>query len=213
VFTGLIEEIGEVIRSIRSEHGRTLGFRAAAVTDGLKADDSVSCGGVCLTVIGIHADGFSADAVEETLDTTTVGSWKPGTKINLERAMRAEGRFGGHFVQGHVDGTGKVSSIRTLGDAKRIRFEVPSELGRSLVSKGSVTVDGVSLTVAEAAADGFTAALIPHTLQRTTLGRLKPGDRVNLETDVLGKYVERFLRGSRIGGTELDEKRMRELGY
>jgi riboflavin synthase len=213
MFTGIVEEIGVVSKTVPTIGGRKLRVRAEAVLAGLKPDDSVAVNGVCLTVTAVASDGFDADAVDETLKKTTIASWFPGFKVNLERALRADGRLGGHFVQGHVDGTAKVTAIRRLGESRMMDAEVPSELSRYIVPKGSVALNGVSLTVAEASGIRFSVALIPHTLLRTTLGDLKTGDEFHIETDVLGKYVERlaFPSGSRPKGMDL--RHLKELGF
>src|SRR5690606_2908944 len=153
----------------------------------------IAVNGACLTVTAVEDGCLAFDAVPETLARTSLGALAPGARVNLERAMRADGRFDGHIVQGHVDGTGRVRALERDGDDVRLRVACAPELARLLVPKGSVAVDGVSLTVAEVDDDGFAVALIPHTLAETNLGERRPGDLVNLEADVLGKYVLRYL--------------------
>ncbi len=155
---------------------------------------SVAVDGVCLTATVVHPDGFEADMVAETLTRTTLGDLRPGDVVNLERALQASGRFDGHFVQGHVDATGEVVAIQPEGDGSRMVLRVPPGVLRYVVEKGSLAVSGVSLTVAGVRDDLVEVALVPHTLANTTLGRKRPGDRVNLEADILAKYVERLSR-------------------
>jgi riboflavin synthase len=159
--------------------------------------DSVAVNGVCLTVVASSASGFSADVVQETLDRTNLGGLRPGCAVDLERPMPASGRFDGHIVQGHVDGVGRVERLVAEGESVRMTITVPDEVARFIVEKGSVTVDGVSLTVAGLTKEGFEVALIPHTLSVTVLGERRPGDLVNLEVDVIAKYVERLLEERR----------------
>jgi riboflavin synthase alpha subunit len=155
--------------------------------------DSVAIDGVCLTVVDVGGDTLAFDAVPETLERTTLGTLERGSRVNLEPALRAGDPLGGHYVQGHVDGTGRVRSVGAEGEGRRIWFDAPPDVLRYVALKGSIAVQGTSLTVADTDAAGFAVALIPHTLASTTLGALKPEDRVNLETDVLAKYVERLL--------------------
>ena len=150
--------------------------------------------GCCLTAVAVDRNRWSFQAGSETLSKTNLGRLQPGDAVNLERALRVDGRFGGHFVQGHVDGVGRVERIDRQGDWVTMWFQAPEPLARQLVPKGSVAVDGVSLTVVEVARDRFSVALIPHTLEMTTLGLRRPGDEVNIETDILGKYVQQMLR-------------------
>jgi riboflavin synthase len=185
VFTGIVEELGR----LRSRDGGRFVFEAGEVLVDAKIGDSIAHNGCCLTAVDIGDGWYAVDVVEETLRRTNLGDLRPGDAVNLERPMRANGRFDGHIVQGHVDGTGEV--VRPAPDL-RIRVD-DRRLLRYVVEKGSVTVDGVSLTVVEVLDDGFTVAIIPHTADATTLGGRRPGERVNLEVDVLAKYVERLL--------------------
>jgi riboflavin synthase len=193
MFTGIVETVGEVISIVPRGEGCSLQVLAPAVIDGIALGDSIALDGVCLTVCGLTGDGVSFEAVHETLDCTAVGALVEGSKVNLERAMRADGRFDGHIVQGHVDGIGRVVDLKRKADDVELHIDCSRELAGLLVNKGSVTVHGVSLTVVEAGETGFHVALIPHTLEVTTLGQLAKEDQVNLEADILGKYVSRYL--------------------
>jgi riboflavin synthase len=167
--------------------------RSPEVAADLRIGDSVALNGCCLTVVGHGADGFSVEAVPETLARTTLGEWQEGDPVNLERALRLDQRLGGHLVQGHVDGVGVVRAVAIEGEGARITVEVPPGLARFVAEKGSLTVDGVSLTVARALEIGCEIALIPHTLRHTTSGRYAPGHRVNLEVDLVARYLARLL--------------------
>jgi riboflavin synthase len=184
VFTGIVEELGR----LRRRDGGRFEFEAVEVLVDAKIGDSIAHNGCCLTVVEMGEGWYAVDVVEESLRRTNLDDLRPGDPVNLERPMRADGRFDGHIVQGHVDGVGEV-----VTPAPDLRVRVPESLRRYLVEKGSVTVDGCSLTVVEVTDDGFTVAIIPHTAEVTTLGRRTPGERVNLEVDVLAKYVERLL--------------------
>ncbi|MDX6476952.1 MAG: riboflavin synthase [Gaiellaceae bacterium] len=189
MFTGLVREVGTVTSLV---DGR-LTLLAPATAPGVQLGDSVAIDGVCLTVVA-HADAsLSFDAVPETLARTALGALAQGSKVNLEPALRAGDALGGHYVQGHVDGVGTVRSVEPEGDGKRMAFDASADILRYVVEKGSIAVQGTSLTVAGVDEAGFEVALIPHTLAVTTLGGLAAGDRVNLETDVLAKYVEKLL--------------------
>ena len=189
MFTGLVREVGVV----RSLDGGRLTLEAPVTAAGAGLGDSVAIAGVCLTVVARDGSALSFDAVPETLARTSLDRLREGSRVNGEPALRAGDALGGHYVQGHVDGVGSVRSVEPEGDGARVWFDAPSGLLRYVVEKGSVAVDGTSLTVAETDDGGFAVALIPHTLEATTLGDLAPDDRVNLETDVLAKYVEKLL--------------------
>jgi len=193
MFTGIVETVGEIVAAQPHGEGRRLRIRAPEVLEGTKLGDSIAVNGACLTVCEHDDTHVAFDAVRETLDKTSLGSLEVGGRVNLERAMRADGRFDGHIVQGHVDGVGRVREWKRQADDVELHVECAPELARQLVDKGSVTVQGVSLTVVVARDDGFHVALIPHTLEVTTLGGLEPGDPVNLEADILGKYVANYL--------------------
>ncbi len=193
MFTGIIEAVGRVVSLEPAGELTRLGIEAPSVTEGVRIGDSVAVDGCCLTVTAADADCLHFEAVRETLDRTALGGLGVGSRVNLERAMRAGGRLDGHIVQGHVDGTGTVRALEREGDDVRLYVDCGPEVADFLVEKGSVAIAGVSLTVVGVGAGGFDVALIPHTLSVTTLGDLQPGDRVNLEADVLGKYVKRYL--------------------
>jgi len=194
MFTGIIEETGSVVRASQRNDILTVRIAAETTLAGLAIGGSIAVNGCCLTVVRCDSEGFECDMMGETLARTGFRErLQPGAKVNLERPMRADGRFDGHIVQGHVDGVGRVSAIRRLTESAEIDVEVPSALERYLVEKGSVAVDGISLTIARLEPGYFTVALIPHTLDVTNLGTAQVGDRVNLEADVVAKHVERLL--------------------
>jgi riboflavin synthase len=216
MFTGIIEEVGRVRRVTRAAAGARVEIDASRVLEGTREGDSISTDGVCLTALAITGSSFEADCSAETLRRTTIGRWKAGTPVNLERALALGDRLGGHLVQGHVDGVGELLSRRREGESEMLRFSCPRELERHVAMKGSVAVSGVSLTIAGLGEGWFEIAVIPTTLAWTTLGTIAAGDPVNLETDMLAKYVERILsadprdatgrRGRTVEG-------LRELGY
>ena len=194
MFTGIIEELGAV-RSIemRGENARIV-IGARVVTEGTNHGDSIAVNGVCLTALDIQSDSFAADVSRETLLRSTLGNLKPGTPVNLERAVTPATRLGGHIVQGHVDARGTFAGVEDHGESWTLRIGFPKEIGRYLVFKGSVAVEGISLTIANLADDYFEIAIIPKTWEVTNLSQLKPGDGVNLEVDVIAKYVERLVQ-------------------
>ena len=184
-----------VLRSVRrGAHSAVLSIGAETVLSDLKIGDSVAVNGVCLTATTVDAGGFTADVMHETLDRSSLGALVPGSPVNLERAMAANGRFGGHMVAGHIDGTGTITARRQDDNAVWYTVSAAPSLLRYIVEKGSIAIDGISLTVASVAADRFSVSVIPHTAAVTVLGRKRPGDIVNLETDIIGKYVEKLLR-------------------
>jgi len=194
VFTGLIMEVGSIRRNDLRSDGARLVVDARIVLDGTRIGDSISINGADLTVIELGPDYFSADASLETLNKTTLGGLRTGRAVNLERALALGERLGGHMVQGHIDGTGEVLSIEPEGDAHRVRIGFPQEFGRYIAMKGSIAVDGVSLTVAALSpSHWFEVAIIPHSWRNTIISYYRPGDHVNLELDVLAKYVERLI--------------------
>jgi riboflavin synthase len=194
MFTGIIEAMGSVRRTARRGDVMVLDLACDARGLGLARGGSIAVNGCCLTAVDVEADGFSCELTPETLRRTAFGErLLPEARVNLERPMRADGRFDGHIVQGHVDGVGRVSEVVALGDSAEMVLEVPGDLERYLAQKGSVAVDGVSLTVADLRPKAFAVALIPYTLEHTTLGYVRAGDAVNLETDVIAKHVERLL--------------------
>ena len=184
-----------VLRSVRrGAHSAVLSIGAETVLSDLKIGDSVAVNGVCLTATTVDAGGFTADVMHETLNRSSLGALVPGNPVNLERAMAANGRFGGHMVAGHIDGTGTITARRQDDNAVWYTVSAAPSLLRYIVEKGSIAIDGISLTVATVAADRFSVSVIPHTAAVTVLGRKRPGDIVNLETDIIGKYVEKLLR-------------------
>lgn len=198
MFTGIVTELGVVADVVDIDGGRRLTISAAGTSEDVSVGDSVAVNGVCLTAVDVLADSFRVEVVEESLNRSSLGSLEPGHHVNLERPMLANGRFDGHIVQGHVDGIGVVDSIVDEGDAARYRITLPQELAVYVVEKGSIAVDGISLTITAVSAIGvdnpwFEIVLIPHTLEVTVLGRATRGTLVNLEVDVIAKYVERMV--------------------
>jgi riboflavin synthase len=193
MFTGIVEELGEVAGLTDLGDSVRLTLRGPTVVDGVRHGDSIAVNGVCLTVVDADEQTFTADVMRETLDRSSLGALTAGAPVNLERPMRLGGRLGGHLVQGHVDGTGVIEERSPSEHWDVVRISLPADLERYVVHKGSITVDGVSLTVAAVAPGSFSVSLIPMTLDLTTLGRKQVGDPVNLEVDVVAKYVERLL--------------------
>ena len=196
MFTGIVTDVGEVRAAEPTNKGRR--FSVSTAYDMTQADigASIACSGTCLTIVEKDTDCFSAEASQETLDCTTLGQWRVGTSVNLERPMRAGDEFGGHIVQGHVDGVGRIVSVEPIGDSHRLRFEPPTDLMPMIAQKGSVAVDGVSLTVNAVGGSWFEVNLIPHTWSHTTFRSSAPGGRVNLEVDVLARYAAQILHWS-----------------
>lgn len=194
MFTGIVEELGQVkALSLRGNSG-TLTVKAKKVLEGTKIGDSIAVNGVCLTVTNMKNNEFSADVMAETVRRSSLGALRDGSYVNLERAMAADGRFGGHIVAGHVDGVGTITAIEQDDNAIWFTITAPEQVLRYVVEKGSIAIDGISLTVARVEPDRFAVSVIPHTAAVTLLGRRRTGDRVNLESDIIGKYVERLLR-------------------
>ncbi len=193
MFTGIIEEVGTVRQIRRGRCSAVVEVEARLVTEDLKIGDSVAVNGVCLTVTEKSGRGFQADVMHETLDRSSLAALRPGSPVNLERAMAADGRFGGHLVAGHVDGTGTITQVRRDDTAVWYTIRAEASLLRYVVEKGSVAIDGISLTVAAVTEDSFSVSVIPHTARSTVLGTKRAGDVVNLETDIIGKYVEKLL--------------------
>jgi riboflavin synthase len=204
VFTGIVEELGEVVAlEDLAEDAARLRLRGPVVTADARHGDSIAVNGVCLTVVDVGDGSFTADVMKETLVRSALGGLAPGSPVNLERAVTMATRLGGHLVQGHVDGVGEIVSRTPAEHWELVEISLPAELSRYVVEKGSIAVDGVSLTVAALGVSSFTVSLIPTTLAATTLGRRAPGDRVNLEVDVLAKHVERLMQaGQTPGGGE-----------
>lgn len=199
MFTGIVEELGEIVAIEHGAESAVVTVRGPLVTGDAAKGASIAVNGVCLTVVEHDRDTFSVDVMAETLSRSSLGSLHVGARVNLERAMTASARFGGHIVQGHVDGTARIMA-RVPGDRwEVVQLTLPPELSRYVVEKGSITIDGVSLTVSEVTDDTFSVSLIPTTLELTTLGRKAVGDTVNIEVDVIAKYVERLLTHSGAG--------------
>jgi riboflavin synthase len=202
VFTGIVEDLGEVEAIEHAGDSARIFIRSAKITEDARPGDSIAVNGVCLTVTGLIGgplgpDGFTADVMGETLKHSSLAAIVPGTKVNLERSVRLEDRLGGHLVQGHVDDTATIIGREPQQEWEVVRISLPPGLARYVVHKGSVTVDGISLTVSAINAGSFEVSLIPETLKRTTLGFKRPGDLVNLEVDVIAKYVEKLIGGAR----------------
>lgn len=193
MFTGIVEEIGTVERIRRGRHSAVLTVRAEVVLEDTRIGDSIAVNGICLTVTAMSGRSFSADVMHETLDRSALAGLSPGAPVNLERAMPANGRFGGHMVAGHVDGVGRILRIRRDDTALWYTVAAEPELLRYVVEKGSIAIDGISLTVAKVTGRDFSISAIPHTAAHTSLARRREGDLVNLETDIVGKYVEKLL--------------------
>ena len=211
MFTGLIEELAAV-KSLAGGAVAKLVVASSRVIEDVRVGDSVSVSGVCLTVTSVGDGELTFDAVPETLSRSTLKDLRAGDRVNLEASLRAGKMIGGHFVQGHVDGVGTVESIRRLGESAEVRIGASPAILRYVVEKGSIAVDGISLTVASVDDAGFAVAVIPHTLEVTTLGLERPGDRVNLEVDIIGKYVEKFLAG-RVESIGVTEDLLRDAGF
>ena len=195
MFTGIVSSLGTLVTVEHRGGDRRLVIEAGkSFLRGVKPGDSIACSGVCLTAAGLRGGRFTADVSVETLDTTTARSWGAGTALNLEKALTLAQPLGGHLVSGHVDGVGHLAARKADGRSQRLRFTVPRSLARYIARKGSIGVDGVSLTVNEAGAAGFGVNIVPHTLRQTTLGRLSPGDPVNLEVDLLARYLEKLIK-------------------
>ena len=200
MFTGIIEEIGTVRRIEHGAKGARLTIQAKTVLEDTRIGDSIATNGVCLTVVSMTGDSFSADVMAESLRRSSLGTLQGGSPVNLERAMAANGRFGGHIVSGHIDGTGTIASQKREDNAVWVKIKTPAPLLRYIVEKGSIAIDGVSLTVAAVTDPDFSVSIIPHTGAQTILLGKKPGDQVNLECDVIGKYVEKLTAPHKTGG-------------
>lgn len=215
MFTGIIEEVGSVERLLPRATGSEIRIRATKATGGAAEGDSISVSGVCLTAKNLGANAFSADLSPETLERTALGQLRPGSLVNLERSLLPTSRMGGHIVQGHVDGLGAVHALKELGDGNWwLTIEVPAEVERYCVFKGSIAIDGVSLTIANLEASLLSVAVIPHTWANTTMRGYRQGFKVNLEIDIVAKYVEKMLASRDLAKPPgLTEAGLRELGY
>lgn len=194
MFTGIVEEVGTVRSVQRGSTSSFIEIQANIVLEGTKLGDSIAVNGVCLTVTELSRDSFRADVMNETLSRSSLGSLRSGSQVDLERAMAAGGRFGGHIVSGHIDGTGTVTDIKKDGIAVWYTIAAKPEILRYIVEKGSIAIDGISLTVAKVSESSFSVSIIPHTAAQTILSTKKPGDIVNLENDIIGKYVEKLMK-------------------
>lgn len=194
MFTGIIEEIGQIESVQKGSKSAVLHIRCNEVLDGTRVGDSIAVNGVCLTVTSMNNRGYTADVMAETLERSSLGSLRSGSRVNLERAMPADGRFGGHIVAGHIDGTGTIVEISKDETAVWYRVRTEPDILRYIVEKGSITIDGISLTVARVSREDFSVSIIPHTQGNTTLADRRTGDIVNLETDIIGKYIEKLLQ-------------------
>ena len=211
MFTGITEEKGTVLSLERTPLKCRLNIKAERVLNRTKTGDSIAVNGVCLTVTDMTDCSFTADVMPETLRRSSLGSLRAGSHVNLERAMAADGRFGGHIVTGHIDGTGKIHSVKKEGNAVIVSISAPQEILRLIVEKGSVAIDGISLTVTGVTKTDFSVSLIPHTAEVTTLLSKRAGDIVNLENDIVGKYVEKLLGASK--GTGISREFLLENGF
>ena len=209
MFTGIIEEVGQVEQIIHGSLSCRIRISADLIFSDLKLGDSVAVNGVCLTAAEISANTFTADVMAETMRRTGLGRLVPGSRVNLERAMPANGRFGGHIVSGHIDGTGTVLSMKREDNAVWIRIAADTPIMKYIVEKGSVALDGISLTIAEVTAGSFAVSVIPHTAANTTLLDKKNGDSINIECDIIGKYIERMMKPA----TGITEEFLKENGF
>ena len=207
MFTGIIEEVGVIRGMSMSGHSGEISIKAGKVLEGTKIGDSIAVNGICLTVTSLRPDGFTADVMPETVSRSSLGGASAGDRVNLERAMAADGRFGGHIVSGHIDGTGTIREMKRDENAVWVRIEAGPQILRYIVEKGSITIDGISLTVAAVTEKDFSVSIIPHTGSETTLLTRQAGDKVNLETDIIAKYTEKLLVGaSGARGTAANEE-------
>ena len=218
MFTGIIEETGEILAVQKGAESMILTIKAKEILDDVKIGDSIATNGVCLTVVGLGRNLFKADVMHETMNRSSLGKLKIGSKVNLERAMRADGRFGGHMVAGHIDGTGKITDIHKDDNAVWYTITADPQILRYIIEKGSIAIDGISLTVAKVTQENFSVSVIPHTLQQTTLAGRRKGDIVNLENDMVGKYIEKFLvqemqNDARKSTSQIDKKFLAINGF
>ncbi|MDQ0858557.1 riboflavin synthase [Bacillus sp. V2I10] len=213
MFTGIIEEIGTIANMQGTDAAIEMTIHAEKITEDVNLGDSISVNGVCLTVTAFTSKSFTVDVMPETVKATSLNSLKPGSSVNLERAMSANGRFGGHFVTGHVDGTGTIIRKKPSANAVYCEIKVSKEMTSSLVMKGSIAIDGISLTIFGLEDEKVTVSIIPHTLSETVLGGKKTGDTVNIECDMLGKYVQKFVMQSNPASSSLTTDFLKENGF
>ena len=212
MFTGIVEEIGTVKKIARGQKAY-LEIQADRIFSDIHIGDSIAVNGVCLTVTGFSGKVFTADVMNETFSRSSLGSLKAGSHVNLERAMSANGRFGGHIVSGHIDGTGKIINIKKDGNAVWYKISASENIIKYTVEKGSIAIDGISLTVARVEKDNFSVSIIPHTSEETILSEKKVGDTVNLENDIIGKYVERFLNFDKTEKSDITRDFLAKYGF
>ena len=212
MFTGLVEEIGVISAIQESGDGRKIRISCKKLLEDIKVKESISVGGICLTVVGVGSDYFEVDVVSETIIRSNIGQYLEGDKVNLEGALMLSDRLGGHIVQGHVDGIATVRSHERGDTGSLLIIDIPEELRKYVVEKGSITLDGISLTVASLNGTELSVALVPHTLEITTMGETEPGDSVNVEVDVLAKYVENMMKGYTDSG-KLTLGKLHDMGY
>ena len=212
MFTGIVEEIGTVKKIARGQKAY-LEIQADRIFSDIHIGDSIAVNGVCLTVTGFSGKVFTADVMNETFSRSSLGSLKAGSHVNLERAMSANGRFGGHIVSGHIDGTGKIINIKKDGNAVWYKISASENIIKYTVEKGSIAIDGISLTVARIEKDNFSVSIIPHTSEETILSEKKVGDTVNLENDIIGKYVERFLNFDKTEKSNITRDFLSKFGF
>lgn len=213
MFTGIIEEIGIVNNLERGQNSVKISINAKKVLEDVSVGDSIAVNGVCLTVTNFNSNGFSADVVHESLNRSGLSFLKRGSEVNLERAMPANGRFGGHIVSGHVDGLGEITEITRDDNATWYTVKAEDNILKYIVEKGSITIDGISLTVAKISSGDFSVSIIPHTVSVTTLKNLKIGDKVNLESDIIGKYVEKLLFNKEVKESKLSQDFLYKCGF
>ncbi|RMD51149.1 MAG: riboflavin synthase [Ignavibacteria bacterium] len=212
MFTGIIEEIGKIKKISPIPGGKRLSIFCESILDDLKVDDSVSVNGICLTAVNVGENYFDVEAVGETLTKTTINNFREGTHVNLERALKANSRLGGHFVMGHVNGIGKLTKVIPRGDAYLLEFSLPANLMKYCIDEGSIAINGISLTIAKAYRASVAISIIPHTWQNTVLRYLKTGDTVNVEVDMLAKYLERLISYNK-QNSEFTIERLKEEGF
>ena len=210
MFTGLIEEIGTIENIVRQQDKMNLSIKAKKILTDTKIDDSISINGICLTVVDIKTNSFMVQAVRETAQKSTIANWRKGEFVNLERAMKINDRLGGHIVQGHIDGIGTIDKITKLSDALELEIILPTGKNAYTIEKGSIAIDGISLTIAKKARDKIRIAVIPHTLNNTTLKDKKVNDKINIEFDFFAKYIQNYLDGTK---GVLTESKLKSWGY
>lgn len=213
MFTGLIEEVGKVKSIIKEKNGLRITISSDLILDDIKIDDSVAVNGTCLTVVAFDKMGFTVQAVQESVSLTTLKFLKIGNLVNTERALRLDSRLGGHIVQGHIDGVGEISKVLNNGLSIDYFIKVDSSLEKYIVKKGSITLDGISLTVSDIKGNILSVSIIPHTVKNTIIDSWKMGSKINIETDILGRYIEKLLSGNKSNESKLTLGRLAELGY